>query len=92
MDPRLMGEGKKGDGRPGRGRKGEGREWQGERGRRGNEGGETEGEMGRRLADGGIHRMLLTCTATCEWSGNAGTFLLNCCSGYCAASKCRPTS
>jgi hypothetical protein len=30
--------------------------------------------------------------ASCEWSGQHGTFLGNCCSGYCAATKCRPTS
>ncbi|KAH9210534.1 hypothetical protein DL95DRAFT_393439 [Leptodontidium sp. 2 PMI_412] len=34
--------------------------------------------------------------ASCEWCGGAngqgGCHLLNCCSGYCAATKCRPTS
>ncbi|PMD30427.1 hypothetical protein L207DRAFT_641682 [Hyaloscypha variabilis F] len=29
---------------------------------------------------------------TCEWSGTQGTFQGTCCSGYCAATKCRPTS
>lgn len=33
-------------------------------------------------------------TATCEWCGGGigGCLLLDCCSGYCAATKCRSTS
>ncbi|KAG9232883.1 hypothetical protein BJ875DRAFT_465609 [Amylocarpus encephaloides] len=32
--------------------------------------------------------------ASCEWCGGGfgGCYLLSCCSGYCAATKCRPTS
>jgi hypothetical protein len=49
---------------------------------------------GRRwwLGDGD-ERVLIVALATCAWSSNqSGTFLSSCCSGYCAANKCRSTS
>ncbi|KAE9372595.1 hypothetical protein N431DRAFT_558398 [Stipitochalara longipes BDJ] len=40
----------------------------------------------------GANGACLPVYATCEWSGTQGTFQGTCCSGYCAATKCRPTS